>query len=588
MRAAGGCHLCIVTGGVPAPGIGGDIETDDARAPAPGQSVGCRPGPIIVQSHPIDERGIRPQAKEPGPGIAGLGVGCDPTHLDVTEPQPQERRGGDDALVGPGGQTDGVGEGMAGQGAGQSGQGGIGGTGNEAMADSTESEGMTGFRRESCQQVEHCTCRLPRQPRPTLAPLPECPIARWAMNPAKLTAVWKDRHRSVRCAMTDLDMRYPAMADLRKRARRRIPSFAFEYIDSGTGEDRALQCNREALDRIRFLPEILRGPGSIALGTSVLGTDWSLPVGVAPVGMSGLMWPGAERRLARAARAHGIPYCLSSVATVTPEDIMPHAGEQAWFQLYIPAVQDVGNDIIRRVDAAGFQALVLTLDVPAESRRERQRRSGMGYPPKFSLPLLYEIITHPAWSLAMAREGIPHLELLESYIDRGGRPTDRFMHIGRMIRGQPDWQTITQIRQTWDRDLIVKGVQRPEDALRLREAGVDAIWVSNHGGRQFDAGPSSLAQLIAVRTALGPETPILFDSGIASGLDVMRAIACGADMVFMGRGFHYAVAAFGDRGIEHLLHIMRADMTANMAQIGAFQLDDLAARVIPSSLDGLP
>jgi len=387
--------------------------------------------------------------------------------------------------------------------------------------------------------------------------------------------------------MTDLDMRYPAIADLRDRARRRIPSFAFEYIDSGTGEDRTLRCNREALDRIRFLPEILHGKGEITLGTSVLGMQCSLPVGVAPVGMSGLMWPGAERRLAKAARSHGIPYCLSSVATVTPEEIAQQAGPQAWFQLYVPARWDICSDIIRRVHESGFQALILTVDVPAESRRERQRRAGMGYPPKFSLPLLREMIMHPAWSLAMAREGIPHLKLLESYIEKGGRPADRFMHIGRMIRGQPDWQTIAEIRQIWDRDLIVKGVQRPEDALRLRDAGVDAVWVSNHGGRQFDAGPSAIAQLISVRNALGPDHPVLFDSGIASGLDVLRALACGADMVFVGRGFHYAVAAFGDRCIEHFLLIMQADMMANMAQIGAFQLGDLAARLIPSSLDGL-
>ncbi|MCY4259007.1 MAG: alpha-hydroxy acid oxidase [Rhodobacteraceae bacterium] len=379
-------------------------------------------------------------------------------------------------------------------------------------------------------------------------------------------------------------MRYPSIADLRECARRRIPNFAFEYIDSGTGDDRTLERNRDALDRVLFIPEILHGKRDCTLGVSVLDHDWDLPVGVAPVGMSGLMWPGAERRLARAARAHNIPYCLSSVAAASPEEIAPHAGHTAWFQLYVPASRDICTDIIRRVHDSGYQALVLTVDVPAPSRRERQRRAGMGYPPKLSLRLLLEMLLHPSWSLAMAREGTPSLKLLESYVENARRHQDRFIHIGRMIQGCPDWQSIADIRQIWERKLIVKGVQRPEDGLRLRDAGVDAVWVSNHGGRQFDAGPASIAMLRGVRAAVGPDYPVLFDSGIAGGLDVMRALACGADMAFLGRGFHYAVAALGDRGVAHLLHLLRAELVSGMAQIGAFEFGDLASRLANDSL----
>jgi len=387
--------------------------------------------------------------------------------------------------------------------------------------------------------------------------------------------------------MKNLDTHYPSIEDLRRLARRRIPNFAFEYLDSGTGQDRTLSLNRRSLDQIRFTPEILHGEPVDDLACTVMGETYSLPLGIAPIGMSGLIWPAAERRLACAAARHTIPFCLSTVTVAPPEDIGPVTGKLGWFQLYVPSSSRVCRDILDRVEKAGFSKLVVTVDVPAESRRERQRRAGMGYPPRLSPRMMLAIATRPTWALAMLMEGVPRMKLAESYLEKGANRSDQFMHAGRLIRGYPDWDVIREIRQLWHHDLIIKGVQRPEDAVRLREAGADGLWVSNHGGRQFDAGPSSISGLVRIRKEIGSDFPVLFDSGIMGGLDIMRALACGADMVFMGKGFHYAVAALGERGIDHLLHIVAADMKSNMAQIGAYTFADLAQRLDHTSLDRL-
>jgi len=378
----------------------------------------------------------------------------------------------------------------------------------------------------------------------------------------------------------DLDLRYPAVSDLRERARRRIPHFAFEYLDSGTGAELQVRRNREALDAVWFLPSALPGRVDPDFATRFLGQDWDRPFGIAPLGMSGLMWPGAEAMLARHAARARIPYCLSTVATRLPEEIGPLAGGNGWFQLYVPARGDILRDMLRRARESGFGKLVLTVDVPDDSRRERQRRANLTLPPKVTPRMLWEMLVHPAWSLGTARVGRPRLRLAESYVEsRESRSS--LSHAGHVIRGTPDWDTLKEIRDLWAGDLILKGVMDPEIALRLRDHGADAIWVSNHGGRQLEGAPAAITMLPKVRAALGPEVPVLFDSGVSSGMDVLRALALGADFVMLGRAWHYAVAALGPRGPAHLHHILTEDMRLNMAQVGAHRLSDLAARLCP-------
>jgi L-lactate dehydrogenase (cytochrome) len=300
------------------------------------------------------------------------------------------------------------------------------------------------------------------------------------------------------------------------------------------------------------------------------------------VGMSGLMWAGAERMLAQAAVAHNIPFSLSSVAVASPEDVALHIGQNGWFQHYPVKSADLRRKMLPRIKAAGFHTLIITVDVPEESRRERQRRANLTVPPKADLRTLTEMAVRPAWCLAQLREGImPRMRFFDDYVPQRGR--ESFTHAGALIRGIPDWQYLEELRAEWDGHLIVKGVLRPEDAKRMVEIGADCIWVSNHGGRQFEAGPAVIDQLPKIRAAVGKDVPLIYDSGVAWGLDVMRALAKGADFVMVGRAFQYAVAAFGRKGIDHLVHILKADITANMSQLGLENLDQLPSYLLDAS-----
>ena len=379
--------------------------------------------------------------------------------------------------------------------------------------------------------------------------------------------------------MTDtrLDLDFPAVEDLRRRAAKRTPRFAFEYLDSATGRECGAVRNREALDAILFLPAILRGDIEPDISADLLGKRHPLPFGVAPVGLSGLIWPGAERILAADAARFGIPYCQSTVAAATPEEIGPHVADIGWFQHYPARDPEIRQDMLKRISASGFSKLVVTVDVPGESRRERQRRAHVSAPPKISPKLLMDMLARPSWCFGMALEGRPRMRFVESYSPASG--TDAFLHAGRLIRGRPDWHYLEQVRSQWQGDLIVKGVLDPEDAEKLVESGIDAIWVSNHSARQFEGGPAAISQLPAIRQVVGPDYPLIYDSGLRGGLDIMRAIALGADFVFLGAAFHYALAALGRKGPGHLVHILRSDLRSCMQQIGTRTLAETASRL---------
>ncbi len=325
--------------------------------------------------------------------------------------------------------------------------------------------------------------------------------------------------------------------------------------------------------RDSLCPSILHGEFEPDLSTRLFGEDYPLPLGIAPVGMSGLIWPDAERLLAAAGKRLGIPYTLSTVASQTPETVAPHLGTHGWFQMYPPRDPEIRADMLSRAKAAGFKALVLTVDVPVASRRERQVRSGLTTPPRLTPRLMAQVALRPAWALGTARMGMPRMRLIDEY---AGNLTgmSSTAHAGYLLRTSPDWDYLHWLRDNWDGPFIVKGVLRASDAVKLEEAGVDALWVSNHAGRQFDAAPASIEALPAIRAATS--LPLILDSGIETGLDILRARARGADFVMMGRGFHIALAALGARGPDHLVDILAKDMAANMGQIGARDLREIS------------
>ncbi|MCF3593808.1 alpha-hydroxy-acid oxidizing protein [Rhodobacteraceae bacterium LMO-12] len=378
--------------------------------------------------------------------------------------------------------------------------------------------------------------------------------------------------------MVDLHAKYPGFSDLKSRARRRIPHFVFEYLDSGTGSEATLRRNRQMLDQVRFMPQILRGPMTPALCVKLFGSDLPLPFGIAPVGMSGLIWPNAEYLLANAAARLDIPYCLSTVAAQTPEHVAPVLGNHGWFQLYPPKDPEILRDILKRAKTAGFKTVALTVDVPVASRRERQTRSGLTHPPRTTPRILWQIAQRPAWAMAMRPHGMPRLRTIESYIDdHGALPSTE--HIGYLLRTSPDLDYVRAVRDLWDGPLLLKGVMNPAEAKGLENQGIDGIWLSNHAGRQFDGAPSTIEMLPAMRAATN--LPIIFDSGVEGGLDILRALALGADFVMLGRAWHFALAALGARGPDHLADMLRRDLEANMGQIGIEHFADLSTRLDP-------
>ncbi|MFT6944758.1 MAG: L-lactate dehydrogenase (cytochrome), partial [Yoonia sp.] len=365
-------------------------------------------------------------------------------------------------------------------------------------------------------------------------------------------------------------------SDLKTRARARIPRFVWEYLDSATGIEATQARNRVMLDQVLLNPSILHGEFDPDLSTTFLGQTHPLPIGIAPVGMSGLIWPGAEQMLARTAARENIPFTLSTVASQLPEDVGPRAGDHGWFQLYPPRDPEIRADILKRAKNAGFHTIVLTVDVPVASRRERQTRGGLTNPPKLTPRLAIQAAQCPAWLNGIRKTGMPRLRLMESYSEnRNALPSNQ--HIGYLLRTSPDWDYFKSLREAWDGPLIVKGVGNPDDAARLTDEGADALWVSNHAGRQFDGGPATIETLPLIRVAT--TLPLIFDSGIEGGLDILRALASGADFVMLGRAFHYGLAALGEGGAAHVLDILRQDMISNMGQLGTRTLKELPNRL---------
>ena len=375
----------------------------------------------------------------------------------------------------------------------------------------------------------------------------------------------------------DHHAKYPGLSDLKARARKRIPHFVWEYLDSATGTEATLRRNRSKLDDVLLRPSILHGEFTPDLSTTFLGRDYKLPFGIAPVGMSGLIWPNAEKTLAAEAARQGIPYSMSTVATQTPEDVAPHLGEDAWFQMYPPRDPDIRKDMMARAKAAGFNTLVMTVDVPVASRRERQTRGGLTQPPRLTGRLAMQASLCPIWLNGIRKTGMPRMKLMDSYAEQSTSRSST-EHVGYLLRTSPDWDYVKYLRDEWDGPLIIKGVCNADDAARLQDEGVDALWVSNHAGRQFDGAPATIEVLPDVRAATS--LPLIFDSGIEGGLDILRAIALGADFVMLGRAWHYALGALGDSGPAHLADMFAKDLASNMGQLGAKTLNELPLKIL--------
>jgi L-lactate dehydrogenase (cytochrome) len=363
------------------------------------------------------------------------------------------------------------------------------------------------------------------------------------------------------------DTRFPSVDDLRDRARKRIPRFAFEYLDGGCNEDVNLHRNTADIRKIELVPQYLTEHRGSDMRTELFGHTYDAPFGIAPVGLQGLMWPKSPEILARAAFEHNVPFILSTVSTSSIETISEITEGQAWFQLYHPAEDRVRDDIIKRAEAAKCPVLVILCDVPTFGYRPRDIRNGLAMPPKMSLKNILQILGKPNWALRTLMAGQPNFETLRPYMPKGLNLKQLGLFMDQTFSGRLNEEKIKPIREMWPRKLVLKGVASDADAERAIKLGLDGIIVSNHGGRQLDAGQSSIKPLTSIAAKYGDKITVMMDSGLRSGPDIARTMACGAKFTFMGRTFMYGAAALGNQGGSHTISILKRQLQQVMEQI---------------------
>jgi L-lactate dehydrogenase (cytochrome) len=379
--------------------------------------------------------------------------------------------------------------------------------------------------------------------------------------------------------------RVASVADLRRIARRRLPRGVFDYIDGAAEDERTLAANSEAFARIGYRPRVLTGIQRVDTATTLLGQPLAYPLVLAPTGFTRIADPQGELAVARAAARAGLPYSLSTLGTRSMEEVAAVSDGRKWFQLYMFKDRGLVTDMLARAQAAGFEALLFTVDLAVHGRRERDVRHGFTLPPELGPDTLLDGVLHPAWTWAFARaEPIRFANVAGSHVGDGSTPIDlaEFMH--HALDGAISWADIDWIRSVWDGPIVLKGIQTVADAKLAADAGVQAIALSNHGGRQLDGAPAILDLVPPVADAVGGRVEIICDGGVRRGGDIVKAVALGANACMAGRAYLYGLGAAGERGVDFVLDLFLADMRRIMALLGA---PDIAA-LTPELMDCNP
>jgi L-lactate dehydrogenase (cytochrome) len=368
--------------------------------------------------------------------------------------------------------------------------------------------------------------------------------------------------------------------DMRLLARRRVPKMFFEYADRGSYAEETLRTNRSDLERIKLRQRVLVDVARRELTTTIVGAPAALPVALAPIGLCGMQWGDGEILACRAAQAAGIPFCLSTMSICAIEDVAAAVAQPFWFQLYVMKDRGFVRELIGRAIAAKCSALVLTADLQVLGQRHCDLRNGMTVPPELKLANLIDIATRPAWAASVLRGKRKTFGNLAGHV----RGMEDVRSLAQWIAGQFDpalsWKDVEWIRDLWPGTLVLKGVLDVEDAKRAAKSGAAALVVSNHGGRQLDGAVSSISALPRIVDAVGSEIEIMFDGGIRSGQDIMRALALGARSCMIGRAYLYGLGAGGEAGVARAIEILRNELDVTMALTGTSSIKEIGPHVL--------
>ena len=376
------------------------------------------------------------------------------------------------------------------------------------------------------------------------------------------------------------DRNYPSVDDLRNRAKKRIPRFAFEYLDGGCNQEINLKKNTTDIRKLELKPWYLKDYQGANLKTTLFGHTYDAPFGVAPIGLQGLMWPRATEILAKAAHQHNLPFILSTVGTADIETVGELTEGKAWFQLYHPTETELRDKLIQRAASAKYPVLVILSDTPTFGYRPKEIKNGLAIPPKMTVSNMLQIMGSPNWAINTLLAGQPEFKTLKPYIPKGMSLRHLGLFMNKTFTGRMNEEKIKPIRDMWKGKLVLKGVASEEDTEKAIRLGLDGVIVSNHGGRQLDAGQATIKPLTTIAEKYGDQIKVMMDSGIRSGPDIARTLAFGAAFTFLGRSFMYGVAALGKKGGNHTMSILKTQFQQIMEQLGCENVADLPQHLI--------
>ena len=365
-----------------------------------------------------------------------------------------------------------------------------------------------------------------------------------------------------------------SIKDARDLSRKRLPKLVFDFIDGASGDEKLAEINSIALDQIRLEPKVLRNVEKRSLKKKVLNYEFDFPFGFAPMGMTNLSWPKADSMLAAESARNNIPTCVSMASTTTLEKMYELSEGHSWMQLYIFQDENFVMELLDRAKNTGYEVAILTVDVPVLSRRTRDDKNGFAYPFKIGPKQFFDFATHPTWSLSTLLSGIP--KPMNYVTSKSGDGIFK----RKESRGTTDWDTLKRVRDKWKGKLVIKGVMSPDDAIKIKEAGADAIQVSNHGGRQLDSATAAINMLPLIRKSVGSNFPLIFDSGIRSGSDIVRALAFGADYAMIGRPVMYAMGADGKKGLRRIVEIIKEEVSTTLGLVGLNDINDVTSKIV--------